>query len=94
MNPSRDWRLAVVKEVMDALIKLRGKVAMLIVEHHGRNWSCPSSIRACVLVKRARLRFAGDASGPRGRTTDLQARLLGVVQAGADPARGSRLKSE
>jgi ABC-type branched-subunit amino acid transport system ATPase component/ABC-type branched-subunit amino acid transport system permease subunit len=76
---------AVVKEVMDALIKLRGQVAMLIVEHHAE-LVLPVVDRACVLVN-GRVAFAGDATVLE-QDHDLQARLLGVVQAGAAPTRG------
>ena len=51
---------AVVKEVMDALIKLRGKVAMIIVEHHAE-LVLPVVDRAYVLVN-GRIAFAGDAA--------------------------------
>ena len=51
---------AVVKEVMDALIKLRGNVAMIIVEHHAE-LVLPVVDRAYVLVN-GRIAFAGDAA--------------------------------
>ena len=68
---------AVVKEVMDALVKLRGKVAMIIVEHHAET-VLPIVDRAYVLVN-GQIAFEGDA-GRLERDHDLQARLLGVVQ--------------
>ncbi|MEO6841559.1 MAG: branched-chain amino acid ABC transporter ATP-binding protein/permease [Bradyrhizobium sp.] len=68
---------AVVKEVMDALVKLRGKVAMIIVEHHAET-VLPIVDRAYVLVN-GQIAFEGDA-GQLERDHDLQARLLGVVQ--------------
>jgi ABC-type branched-subunit amino acid transport system ATPase component len=68
---------AVVKEVMDALVKLRGKVAMLIVEHHAES-VLPIVDRAYVLVN-GQIAFEGDA-GKLERDHELQARLLGVVQ--------------
>ena len=77
---------AVVKEVMDALIKLRGKVAMIIVEHHAE-LVLPVVDRAYVLVN-GRIAFAGDAAVLE-RDHELQARLLGVVQADAAQARGA-----
>ncbi len=68
---------AVVKEVMDALLKLRGKVAMVIVEHHAET-VLPIVDRASVLVN-GRVAFEGDA-GTLEADHELQARLLGVVQ--------------
>jgi branched-chain amino acid transport system ATP-binding protein len=68
---------AVVKEVMDTLVKLRGKVAMVIVEHHAET-VLPIVDRAYVLVN-DQVAFEGDADRLE-RDHDLQARLLGVVQ--------------
>ena len=68
---------AVVSEVMEALVKLRGKVAMIIVEHHAET-VLPIVDRAIVLVN-GKIAFEGDA-GVLERDHDLQARLLGVVQ--------------
>jgi ABC-type branched-subunit amino acid transport system ATPase component len=68
---------AVVKEVMDALVKLRGKVAMIIVEHHAES-VLPIVDRAYVLVN-GQVAFEGDA-GTLECDHVLQARLLGVVQ--------------
>lgn len=67
----------IVKEVMDALVQLRGKVAMVIVEHHAES-VLPLVDRAYVLVN-GQVAFEGSA---RTLETDhaLQARLLGVVQ--------------
>jgi branched-chain amino acid transport system ATP-binding protein len=67
----------VVKEVMNALVKLRGKVAMLIVEHRAES-VLQIVDRAYVLVN-GQLAFEGDADRLE-RDHDLQARLLGVVQ--------------
>ena len=77
---------AVVKEVMDALINLRGKVAMIIVEHHAE-LVLPIVDRAYVLVN-GQIAFTGDAAVLE-RDHELQARLLGVVQADAAQARGA-----
>jgi ABC-type branched-subunit amino acid transport system ATPase component/ABC-type branched-subunit amino acid transport system permease subunit len=77
---------AVVKEVMDALIKLRGKVAMVIVEHHAE-LVLPIVDRAYVLVN-GQIAFSGDAAILE-RDHELQARLLGVVQTEAAQARGA-----
>ncbi|GGF04251.1 ABC transporter ATP-binding protein [Aliidongia dinghuensis] len=68
---------AVVKEVMEALVKLRGKVAMVIVEHHAES-VLPIVDRAYVLVN-GQVAFAGEAAALE-QDADLQARLLGVVQ--------------
>ncbi len=67
----------VVKEVMDALAKLRGKVAMVIVEHHAET-VLPLVDRAYVLVN-GRVAFEGTAKSLED-DPELQARLLGVVQ--------------
>ena len=50
---------AVVNEVMESLVKLRGKVAMVLVEHHAE-MVLPIADRAYVLVN-GRVAFAGDA---------------------------------
>ena len=68
---------AIVKEVMDALAKLRGKVAMVIVEHHAET-VLPLVDRAYVLVN-GQVAFEGTAKSLE-QDHDLQARLLGVVQ--------------
>jgi ABC-type branched-subunit amino acid transport system ATPase component/ABC-type branched-subunit amino acid transport system permease subunit len=68
---------AVVNEVMAALTKLRGGVAMVIVEHHSeRIFSIVD--RVYVLVN-GRVAFEGKADVLEA-DPDLQARLLGVVQ--------------
>jgi len=67
----------IVKEVMDALAKLRGKVAMVIVEHHAET-VLPLVDRAYVLVN-GRVAFEGSAKSLENDPA-LQARLLGVVQ--------------
>ncbi|MFC7397784.1 ATP-binding cassette domain-containing protein [Chelatococcus sp. GCM10030263] len=69
---------AVVEEVMAALVKLRGKVAMIIVEHHAET-VLPIADRAVVLVNGS-IAFSGDA-GDLEKDHVLQAKLLGVVQA-------------
>ena len=68
---------AVVQEVMDALVRLRGRVAMIIVEHHAET-VLPIVDRAYVLVN-GQIAYEGSA---RALEADhaLQARLLGVVQ--------------
>ncbi len=66
----------IVKEVMDALARLRGKVAMVIVEHHAET-VLPLVDRAYVLVN-GQVAFEGSAKTLE-EDTELQARLLGVV---------------
>ena len=67
----------IVKEVMDALAQLRGRVAMVIVEHHAET-VLPLVDRAYVLVN-GRVAFEGMAKTLQDDPA-LQARLLGVVQ--------------
>ncbi len=71
---------AIVKEVMDALAQLRGRVAMVIVEHHAES-VLPLVDRAYVLVN-GQVAFEGTAKALEG-DPELQARLLGVVQKAA-----------
>jgi branched-chain amino acid transport system ATP-binding protein len=74
---------AVVKEVMDALVRLRGRVSMVIVEHHAET-VLPIVDRAYVLVN-GRVAYQGSAKALEA-DPDLQARLLGVVQQELTPA--------
>jgi len=67
---------AVVSEVMEALLKLRGKVAMVIVEHHAEK-VLPIADRATVL-NNGKVAFEGDAVTLENDHA-LQARLLGIV---------------
>jgi branched-chain amino acid transport system ATP-binding protein len=68
---------AVVQEVMDALVRLRGRVAMIIVEHHAET-VLPIVDRAYVLVN-GQIAFEGSARALEADAA-LQARLLGIVQ--------------
>jgi ABC-type branched-subunit amino acid transport system ATPase component len=68
---------AIVKEVMDALAKLRGRVSMVLVEHHAET-VLPLVDRVYVLVN-GQVAFEGSARTLEADTA-LQARLLGVVQ--------------
>lgn len=68
---------AVVNEVMEALVKLRGRVAMVIVEHHAE-LVLPMADRAVVLVN-GQVAFEGDAATLE-HDEGMQARLLGVVE--------------
>jgi branched-chain amino acid transport system ATP-binding protein len=67
----------IVKEVMDALVQLRGRVAMVIVEHHAES-VLPLVDRAYVLVN-GRVAFEGSARALEDDPA-LQARQLGGVQ--------------
>ncbi len=68
---------AVVKEVMDALVSLRGKVAMIIVEHHAET-VLPIVDRAYVLVN-GQVAYEGTAHDLE-QDTATQQRLLGLVE--------------
>lgn len=68
---------AVVAEVTEALVQLRGRVAMVIVEHHAET-VLPIVDRAYVLVN-GRVAYEGSARALEADET-LQARLLGLVQ--------------
>ncbi len=68
----------IVQEVMRALVTLRGRVSMIIVEHHAES-VLPIVERAYVLVNGG-IAFEGSARALEADTA-LQARLLGVVQA-------------
>ena len=67
---------AVVREVMDAVARLRGRVALVLVEHHAET-VLPLVDRACVLVN-GRVAFSGSAQ-ELAQDAALQHRLLGVV---------------
>jgi branched-chain amino acid transport system ATP-binding protein len=69
---------AVVKEVMDALVSLRGKVAMIIVEHHAET-VLPIVDRTYVLVN-GQVAYEGSALALE-EDTATQQRLLGLVEA-------------
>ena len=68
---------AIVHEVMGALVKLRGRVSMMIVEHHAET-VLPIVDRAYVLVN-GMVAYEGSARELEDDEA-LQARLLGVVQ--------------
>jgi ABC-type branched-subunit amino acid transport system ATPase component/ABC-type branched-subunit amino acid transport system permease subunit len=71
---------AIVKEVMDALVSLRGKVAMIIVEHHAET-VLPIVDRTYVLVN-GQVAYEGTALALE-EDTAAQQRLLGLVEAEA-----------
>ncbi|HTH80788.1 MAG TPA: branched-chain amino acid ABC transporter ATP-binding protein/permease [Ramlibacter sp.] len=73
---------AVVNEVMGALLKLRGRVAMVIVEHHAEQVLAIVD-RAVVLVN-GRVAWRGHAN-ELATDEKLQARLLGLVEAACEP---------
>jgi len=74
---------AVVNEVMGALVKLRGRVAMLLVEHHAEQVLSICD-RAVVLVS-GRVACTGDAA-ELAEDVDLQSRLLGLVDEEPEPS--------
>ncbi len=74
---------AIVQEVMAALARLRGTVAMVIVEHHAET-VLPLVDRATVLVN-GQVAFTGSARELEADPA-MQARLLGVVQTEQDAA--------
>ena len=67
---------AIVQEVMDALVRLRGRAAMVIVEHHAET-VLPIVERAYVLVN-GQVAYEGSAKALEADAV-LQARLLGIV---------------
>lgn len=67
---------AVVNEVMHAVVQLRGRASLVIVEHHAES-VLPISDRAYVLVNGS-VAFEGSAQA-LASDKDLQARLLGVT---------------
>jgi branched-chain amino acid transport system ATP-binding protein len=69
---------AIVQEVTEALLRLRGRAAMVIVEHHAES-VLPIVDRAYVLVN-GQVAYEGNAQALE-HDTALQARLLGVVHA-------------
>lgn len=73
---------AVVQEVMEAVIRLRGRASLVIVEHHAES-VLPIVDRAYVLVN-GTVAFEG-TSQALAEDKELQARLLGVNDASAQP---------
>jgi branched-chain amino acid transport system ATP-binding protein len=74
---------AIVQEVTQALVRLRGRVAMVIVEHHAETVLSIVD-RAYVLVN-GTVAYEGSAAALEADTV-LQHRLLGVVQPALDAA--------
>ena len=66
---------AIVQEVMDALVRLRGRAAMIIVEHHAET-VLPIADRAYVLVN-GQVAYEGSAKALEADAA-LQSRLLGL----------------
>jgi ABC-type branched-subunit amino acid transport system ATPase component/ABC-type branched-subunit amino acid transport system permease subunit len=77
---------AIVQEVTAALVRLRGRVAMVIVEHHAETVLSIVD-RAYVLVN-GTVAYEGSAAALEADTM-LQHRLLGVVQPALDEAEAS-----
>ncbi len=73
----------VVKEVVEAILRLRGRAAFVLVEHHAET-VLPLVDRAYVLVN-GQVAYGGSARDLQANEA-LQARLLGVVQQDADAA--------
>ncbi|SFP26085.1 branched-chain amino acid ABC transporter ATP-binding protein/permease [Variovorax sp. 770b2] len=67
---------AVVNEVMAAILKLRGRVAMVLVEHHAEQ--VLSIVDRAVVLVNGRVAYEGDAA-QLAADAPLQARLLGLV---------------
>ena len=74
---------AIVQEVMAALDRLRGRVAMVIVEHHAE--TVLSLVDRAVVLVNGQVAFEGSARALEADPA-LQARLLGVVQPELDVA--------
>ena len=72
-----------MQEVTQALVRLRGRVAMVIVEHHAETVLSIVD-RAYVLVN-GTIAYEGSAAALEADTA-LQHRLLGVVQPELDAA--------
>jgi branched-chain amino acid transport system ATP-binding protein len=68
---------AVVNEVMAAVQKLRGRVAMVLVEHHAEQ--VLSIVDRAVVLVNGKVAFEGDATA-LAEDPALQARLLGLVE--------------
>jgi len=67
----------VVQEVMQAIVKLRGRTSLVLVEHHAQQ-VLPIADRAYVLVN-GKVAYAGSAH-VLGSNPERQAALLGIVQ--------------
>lgn len=80
---------AVVAEVQEAIVKLRGKVAMILVEHHPEA-VLPIVDRAYVMIN-GRIAYEGSAQDLHA-DHDLQARLLGVAD-GSEATPQRRVKA-
>ncbi len=71
---------AVVKEVMEAVVKLRSKASLIIVEHHAE--SVLSIVDRAVVLVNGKVAYEGTAKALAADEA-LQAKLLGVVHADA-----------
>lgn len=71
---------AVVKEVMEAVVKLRSKASLIIVEHHAE--SVLSIVDRAVVLVNGEVAYEGTAEALAADEA-LQAKLLGVVHADA-----------
>ena len=71
---------AVVKEVMEAVVRLRSKASLIIVEHHAE--SVLSIVDRAVVLVNGKVAYEGTAKALAADEA-LQAKLLGVVHADA-----------
>jgi ABC-type branched-subunit amino acid transport system ATPase component/ABC-type branched-subunit amino acid transport system permease subunit len=69
---------SVVNEVMAAILQLRGRVAMVLVEHHAEQ--VLSIVDRAVVLVNGKVAYEGDAAALAADAA-LQARLLGLVEA-------------
>jgi len=74
---------AVVNEVMAAILKLRGRVAMVLVEHHAEQ--VLSIVDRAVVLVNGRVAYEGGAA-ELAADAPLQARLLGLVEPSREEA--------
>ena len=71
---------AIVKDIMEAVIRLRSRVSLVIVEHHAE--SVLSIVDRAIVLVNGQVAYEGTAAA-LAADAGLQARLLGVVQAHA-----------
>jgi branched-chain amino acid transport system ATP-binding protein len=69
-----------VKDIMEAVIRLRSRVSLVIVEHHAE--SVLSIVDRAIVLVNGQVAYEGTAAA-LAADAGLQARLLGVVQAHA-----------
>lgn len=82
---------AVVKEVIHALSRLRGRIAMVLVEHHAEQ--VLSLVDRAVVLVNGRVAWEG-AAAQLAADPDLQSRLLGLVDESRDSSQHSNSQQE